>query len=136
MTGNVLTYTIIMVIIAGFLNPDSLTSSPAALFEFDLDDPDIMTLTFSSAIVLVYVVNYIADQVPEVTKKIFDAFGVKQENALSKEMGENMWKLTGIVADNTKKLVKTIANPESAKSDDKGDKGDKKSDDKKEEDKK
>ena len=127
--GTVLTYTIIMVIITGYLNPDSITSSPDALFEFDLDDPDVMTLTFSSAIVLVYVINYIADQVPNVTKKIFEAFGVQQENSLSKEMGENVWKLTAIVADGAKKFVKTVVNPDSVKSDDKGDK---KSDDKKE----
>ena len=112
--ATILTYAIIMAIIAGFLNPESMQSSPESLFDFDLDNPNAMTITFASAIVLVYVINYIADEIPNVTKKIFDAFGVQQENSNSKEMGENMWKLTGIVADNAKKLVKTVINPDSA----------------------
>lgn len=111
--ATILTYTIMMAVIAGFLNPDSISNPTTSLFEFDLDNPNIMEITIASTIVLVYVINYIADQIPNVTKKIFDAFGVKQEDSLSKEMGENMWKLTGIVTDNAKKLAKTIINPES-----------------------
>ena len=64
-----------------------------------------------------YVINYIAGEIPKVTKKIFEAFGIQQETALSDEMGENVWKLTGIVADNAKKLAKTIINPDSTKKD-------------------
>ena len=112
--ATILTYTIMMAIIAGFLNPDSIPNHSESLFEFDLDNPKMMEITMASTIVLVYVINYIADQIPTVTKKIFDAFGVQQEDSLSKEMGENVWKLTGIVADNAKKLAKTIINPEPA----------------------
>lgn len=124
--ATILTYTIILAIIAGFLNPESISSSPDALFDFDLDNPNAFEITFASAIVLVYVINYIADQIPNVTKKIFEAFGVQQENSLSKETGENMWKLTNIVADNAKKLVKTVVNPDSATKDQDKTKGDKK----------
>ena len=63
---------------------------------------------------LVYVINYIADQIPKVTEKILSVFNIKQENALSKEMGENAFQLTKIVANKTKELAKIIINPESA----------------------
>ena len=132
--ATILTYTIIMLIIRGFLDgngvsPDTLQNSTENLFNFDLDNSDAMTITFSGAIVLVYVINYFADQIDEVTKKIFDAFGVKKEDSLSKEMGENMWKLTGIMATNAKNLTKAVINPESVTN-----KKEEKSDDKKEQD--
>lgn len=116
--ATILTYTIIMLIIAGFLNgngidTNAIQNSSESLFDFDLDNSNIMEITVAGVIVLVYVINYIAGEIPNVTKKILDAFGVKQENVLSKEMGDNMWKLTTIVADNAKNLAKTVINPES-----------------------
>ncbi len=116
--ATILTYTIIMLIIAGFLNgngidTNAIQNSSESLFDFDLDNSNIMEITVAGVIVLVYVINYIAGEIPNVTKKILDAFGVKQENVLSKEMGDNMWKLTTIVADNAKNLVKAVVNPES-----------------------
>lgn len=119
--ATILTYTIIMFIIDGFLDVNVISGSTEALFDFDIDNSKAMEITIASAIVLVYVINYIAGEIPKVTKKIFEAFGIQQETALSDEMGENMWKLTGIVADNAKKLAKTIINPDSTKKED-GDK--------------
>ena len=113
--ATILTYTIMMAIIAGFLNPDFVSNQSESLFEFNLDNPKTMEITMASAIVLVYVVNYISDQIKNVTKKIFEAFDVQQEDSLSTEMGENMWQLTNIVADNAKKLAKTVINPDSVK---------------------
>jgi len=113
--ATILTYTIMMAIIAGFLNPDFVSNQSESLFEFNLDNPKTMEITMAGAIVLVYVVNYISDQIKNVTKKIFEAFGVQQEDSLSTEMGENMWQLTNIIADNAKKLAKTVINPDSVK---------------------
>ena len=124
MAATILTYTIITLIIFGFLrdggvDPDTIQNTSQALFDFDLDNSTAMEITFAGCIVLVYIINYIADEIPNVTKKIFEAFGVQQENAISKEMGENVWKLTGIIADNAKTLAKAVINPESvAKKDD------------------
>lgn len=117
--ATILTYTIIMLVISGFLKDsgvdvNSIQNSSESLFDFNLDNSSVMEMTVAGIIVLVYVITYIADQIPNVTKKILDAFGVQQENALSKEMGENVWKLTTLVADNAKKMVKTIVNPEAA----------------------
>lgn len=116
--GTILTYTIIMQIIVGFfrnsgVDPNTIQSSSVSLFNFDLDNSSAMEMTVASAIVLVYIINDIAAKIPDVTKKIFEAFGVQQETALSEEMGENVWKLTTIVANNAKNLTKAIINPES-----------------------
>jgi len=117
--STILTYTVIMLIIRGFLNAngvdaDSIRNSTESLFDFDLENSNAMQITFAGAIVLVYVINYIAGQIPKVTEKILSVFNVKQENALSKEMGENVFQLTQIVANKTKELAQTIINPESA----------------------
>ena len=124
----VLTYTVIMLIIRGFLNSngvdaEAIRNSTDALLNFDLDNSSAMEITFTGAIVLVYVINYIADQVPKVSETILSSFDVKLENSLSKEMGENTWKLTNIIAEQTKNLAKTIIN--------KGKKGDTKAEGKK-----
>lgn len=116
-SATILTYTIIMVIIKGFLDGNgvdaaTLSNSTKSLFEFDLDNSGVMEITVAGAIVLVYVINYIADEIPKVTSKIFEAFGVSTENSLSKEMGENTWKLTNIVATQIKNVAKTVINPE------------------------
>lgn len=131
MASTILTYTIIMLIIYGFLDSNgvdanSIQNTAESLFEFDLDNPSNIEITVTGAIVLVYVINYIADQVPEVTKKIMSAFGVKQEDSLSQEMGKNMWQLTNIVAAKTKDFAKTVINPDSAAKSDNKEKTEKK----------
>lgn len=120
--STILTYTVIMLIIRGFLNSngvdaDSIRNSSESLFDFDLENSSAAQMTFAGAIVLVYVINYIADQIPKVTEKILSVFNVKQENGLSEEMGKNVLQLTNIVADKTKELLKTVINPESASKD-------------------
>lgn len=112
--SSILTYTVIMLIIRGFLNAngvdtDSISNATESLFEFDLENSDAMQITFVGSIVLVYVINFIAGKIPDVTKTILSTFGIKQEDALSKEMAENTLKLTDIVLENAKKITKAIA---------------------------
>ena len=109
----ILTYTIIMQIIRGFLeqnhtNTNFLQQTSAELFNFNLDNPDTLTITFSGIIVLVYVINYIADQVPKITEKIMSVFGLKQENEYSDAMGKNMLRLTEDVWNLGKSLATTV----------------------------
>ena len=120
--ATILTYTVIMLIIRGFLdangvNADSIQNTSESIFDLDLENSTAMQITFTGSIVLVYVIDYIAKQIPKITEKILSAFGASQEDGLSKEMGENVWKLTTIVAQQTKNLAKTIINPESVKED-------------------
>ena len=135
--ATILTYTIIMVIINGFLNNNSTTTemiqtTPDSIFDFDLDNSTAVQITFAGAIVLVYVINYIAEQIPQITKKILSSLGVSQEDSLSKETGENVWKLTSIVATQTKNLAKNIMHPEANSEDKSEEKKEDKTENKKE----
>jgi hypothetical protein len=117
--ATILTYTIIILIIKGFLDTngvstDSIQNTSESIFDFDLENSSAMQITFAGTIVLVYVINYIADQIPKIKEKILSVFNLKQEDALSTEMGKNALQLTQIVAQQTKNLAKTIINPESA----------------------
>ncbi|MBR3510582.1 MAG: hypothetical protein IKN73_00795 [Alphaproteobacteria bacterium] len=115
----ILTYTIIMLIIQGFLTNNStdvneIKNSISNLYNFDLENSSIAEITFAGSIVLVYVIRYIADQIPKITEKIMSVFGVKQEDSLSKEMGSNMLALTDTMLNNVKQGFKTVINPEAA----------------------
>lgn len=120
--ATILTYTVIILIIRGYLNGhginiDSIQNNTESIFDFNLDNPSAIQVTFFGTIVLVFVIQYLVKKIPDVTKEIMNTFGVKQETALSEEMGKNAWALTNIVANQTKQLVKNIVNPEDKKED-------------------
>lgn len=127
--STILTYTIIMLVINGFiksnlpggLDPNSIDKL-YSINTTDFVNATSTHMTLASVIVLVYVIRYIADQLPKVTEKILSIFNVQQENALSKEMGENVFKLTSIVANKTKEVAQAIISPKSTKTD-KGEEG-------------
>ena len=107
--------TVIILIIRGYLNGhginvDSFQNDVKSIFDFNLDNPSAIQITFFGMIVLVFVVQYLAKKIPDVTKEIMNTFDVKQETALSDEMGKNTWALTNIVAGQTKTLVQNIVN--------------------------
>ena len=115
--ASILTYTIIIAILAGFLtnqgvNIDALNDDPnffKSVFEFDLDaDAAIDQISILSLVVLAFIVQYLADQVQEVTKKVLTTFGLKQEDSASKEMGKNVWALTNLAFNNAKNFTKTV----------------------------
>lgn len=124
----ILTYTIIMLVIRGYLDgngvdANSFQSTTESLFEFDLENSDVMQITFAGAIVLVYVVNYIADQIPQITNKILSIFGISQEDKLSKEIGENTLNMVNAVINEAKEIVKIVKNSDAVSKDTKSDKG-------------
>ena len=106
----ILTYTIIFLIIRGYLNgyelnAESIPTITESILNFDLDNPNVTQLTFSGSIVLVFVLNYLQGKIPDITNEIMSTFGVKQEDKLSSEMGKNALALTSIVANQAKTLV-------------------------------
>jgi len=120
----ILTYTIIMLVINGFIKTNLSggldTNSIDKLYSIQTTDFINATsthMTLASVIVLVYVINYIAEQLPKVTEKILSIFNVQQENSLSKEVGEDVFNLTSIVANKTKEVAQAIINPEKALAD-------------------
>ena len=136
--SSILTYTIIMLIIHGYLASNGLTQetfqiSYNELFDMDLDNSSVMQITLSGAIVLIYVIRYISDQIPQITKKILSVFGLSPEDSLSEAAGKDMLKLTELVTNDVKNVAAAIINPDSANkdSDKKDDKKEPKKEDKK-----
>ena len=60
------------------------------IFETDLSLENLEAMTLASSIVLVYVLNYIADQIPQVSNMITSVFGVKEEKQLSEQLANEM----------------------------------------------
>lgn len=121
----VLTYTVIMVIIAKFFSaPDATVNDlmqmilSGEVFADDLSKDNLASMTLMSSLVLVYVLNFIQKQIPDVTSMVLGAFGVSTENSVSEQLADDAMKLTTNIIDTTKKVGKTILSG-GEKSDDK-----------------
>jgi len=113
----ILTYTVIMLLIRGYLNgnninTDSIQNAAESIFDFNLDNPNAIQVTFFGSIVLVYVVNYLATQIPNITNEIMATFNIQQKSDASEAMGKDMWALTNTVASQAKQLIKNVVNPD------------------------
>jgi len=113
----VLTYTVIMVIIAKFFSPSGTSVTDLmtliannSVFEDDLDQDNLAQITLGSAIVLVYVLNFIYEQIPKATKMVLDAFDVDSENQLGEQLANDALRLTSASANYAKKIGKIIIN--------------------------
>lgn len=122
----VITYIVVMVIIARFFT-DSGTSvnelmnaiTSGNVFESDLSDDNLASITLVGMIVLLYVLNYIYQQVPNVSKMILDTFGVSEENKMSETMANDAEKLVGLITNSVKNIGSTIINGGEKKESDK-----------------
>ena len=107
----VLTYTVIMVIIAKFFSAPGASAADLMtlitsgdVFAADLNQDNLAQITLSSAIVLVYVLNYIYSQIPQVTKMVLGAFDVSADTQLSEQLADDAMKLTTAIAGTAKKI--------------------------------
>ena len=134
--ASVITYLVVMVIIARFFT-DSGTSvnelmnaiMSGEVFASDLSDDNLASITLMGIIVLVYVLNYIYKQVPNVSKMILDTFGVSEENKMSEQMADDAEKLVSLITNGIKNVGKKIINKDDKSGD--GKKADEKGDDNK-----
>lgn len=132
----VITYVVIMVIIARFFS-DSGTSVNELMdkilsgdvFGSDLFDDNLASITLASMVVLLYIVNYLFSQIPKVKQMILDTFGVSEENKMGEQMANDAQKLVALVTSSAKNIGSTIVN-KGEKSTDTAKTGDGKSDDK------
>lgn len=111
----VLTYTVIMVIIAKFFSAPGASAADLMtlitsgdVFAADLNQDNLAQITLSSAIVLVYVLNYIYSQIPQVTKMVLGAFDVSADTQLSEQLADDAMKLTTAIAGTAKKIGNII----------------------------
>ncbi len=114
----VLTYTIIMVIIAKFFSEpgQSVTEimnliTQGKIFEGDLFDGNLATITIGGCVILVYVLNFIYNQIPQITSMIWESFGVSPKNdQLGDKLATDMMGLTTNVLNVAKNAGKNILN--------------------------
>lgn len=114
----VITYTVIMVIIARFFSGNGTSTeeimtaiTSGQIFEADLDDDNIANFTIMGTIVLVYVLNFIYSQIPQVTNKIMEAFNIKLEkNEIGEKVADDVMGLTKALWNTGKQIGKTIIN--------------------------
>lgn len=123
----VLTYTVIMVIIAKFFAaPDQSAAdimqliTSGEIFAGDLSDDNLAAMTIGGCVILVYVLNFIYGQIPTVTSMVLDSFGVSQKNDLSEQLANDAMKLTTGIVETVKKAGTTILSGGEKKDTDKG----------------
>lgn len=136
----VITYTVIMVILAKFFSAQGQSAAEimelittGQIFADDLSTDNLAAMTIGSCIILVYVLNFIYSQIPQVTSMIMDSFGVSTKNDLSEQLAKDAMKLTSNVINTAVSIGKNILSGGETK--DKKE-GDKKESNKKESDKK
>ncbi len=111
----VLTYTVIMVIIAKFFS--SAGTSTADLMTMitngtvtaaALSDDNLAAMTLMGCIVLVYVINFLSDQIKSVTTMVMSVFDVSEENKLGEQLGNDILKVSENIIKTTKDIGKAI----------------------------
>ena len=117
LSAAVITYTVIMVIIAKFFTaPDASVNdimnaiTTGDIFNADLSDDNLATLTVMGTVVLVYVINFLTDkkQIEEVTKMVLSAFNVDANNKYSEQLANDAMQLTSATFDTVKKVGKIV----------------------------
>lgn len=125
----VLTYTVIMVIIAKFFSAPGQSAAEimelittGQVFEGDLSGDNLAAMTLGGCIILVYVLNFIYAQIPQVTSMVLDSFGVSAENKLSEQLADDAMKLTTNIVNAAKSIGKNILSGGKTKEGDKASK--------------
>lgn len=115
LSAAVITYTVIMVIIAKFFSsPDASTVdimnaiTTGDIFEADLSEDNLASLTIMGTVVLVYIINYLQSQIGQVQKMILSAFNLQPENQLSEQLANDMETLTKATFNTIKTVGATI----------------------------
>ncbi len=111
----VITYTVIMVIVAKFFSaPDASVSglmdaiTSGQIYADDLNTENLQAMTLISCIALVYVLNYVFEQIPQITKMILSAFHVEEKFDNSEQFAKDIMRLTKNVVDIAVNTGKTI----------------------------
>ena len=122
----VLTYTVIMVIVAKFFSApdasvnglmDAITSGQ--IYADDLNTENLEAMTLTSCIALVYVMNYIFEQIPEITKMVMAVFSVQENTKHGDQFANDIMTLSKNAIDNVVKAGKIIVSGGEDKKDDK-----------------
>ena len=112
----VITYTVIMVILAKFFSDPDVASvglmekiTTGQIFESDLSLENLEDITLVKTVILTYVMVFIYKQIPQVTKTILSAFNVGEETSLSDQLAKDAERLVTVAAQGAVKVGKIIA---------------------------
>jgi hypothetical protein len=129
LSAAVLTYTVIMAIIAKFFSKEGASAvqlmqmiTDGSVTAAALSDDNFAMMTLGGCIILVYVIKFIAGEVKNVTKMVLDAFDVKEQNELSKELADNAMKMTENIVKTATDIGKTALGIETKKDESKEEK--------------
>lgn len=111
----IFTYIVIMTVVAKFLSDQDVSNAQLMekilsghVFEADLSDQNLEALTLMSVTVLVYVLNFMYKQIPEITKMIFGVFGVSEEGKLGEQAADDAINLTKNIINTAVSVGKTV----------------------------
>ena len=123
----IITYTVMTLIISRFFvdaNEADLMSAITSgeIFSYDLSEDKAATLTLGGAIVLLFVLNFLYEQIPQVSKMILSVFNVSESNKESEALANDASKLFGLTTAGAKTISSLVVNngqkPEEEKSGD------------------
>ena len=77
--------------------------SNGTIYQEELSMDSIYAMTMGSCLILLFIINWIYEQIPQVTQMILSAFNVKEEKGLSEELANGV---EGV----GKNVGKTVAN--------------------------
>lgn len=122
----VLTYTIIITVIAKFFSDPDVTNEvlmekilSGQIFEADLNDENLEALTLMSTIVLVYVLDYMYKQIPQISNMVMGMFGVSPDSQLSEKAADDVMAVSKNIINTVTSVGKTIINGGNNKTEDK-----------------
>jgi hypothetical protein len=103
----VITYTVIMMIIARFLSSSNVDVTKlmsaiqdGTLYSEDLSMDTLYSLTLASFVALMYVLNYVFQQIPQITKTIMSTFSVEENTKYSDALASDIDRLTSLTKNN------------------------------------
>lgn len=116
LSAAVITYMVIMVIIANFFASGNISAqqlmsaiSEGTIYELDLEASDALeTLSLGSCIILMYVLNYLYTQIPNVKKMILNAFNVSEKTDISESLANDATTLTKAAYNTVKSGVQKV----------------------------
>ena len=127
----VLTYTVMMVIIARFFSASNISVNDlmqaitsGTVYAEDLNNDALYSLSLMSCIALVYILNFVFSQIPQITKMVLSVFGVEENTKHAEQFAGDIGRLSKLAFDNTVKAGTIIAKTDKqtdSKSDDKKD---------------
>lgn len=113
----VITYTVVMVIIAKFFaTPDTSINdimnaiTTGNIFDTELSDDNIASMSVVGIAVLAYIINFLTDKklISNVTDMVLSAFNVKSENKLSEQLANDAMQLTSDMFNVVKNVGSTV----------------------------